>query len=49
MLTHLFARLHTAFASLFDALVPASEPHTNDVDPNEYWRYDPRFYYAWYW
>jgi hypothetical protein len=49
MVTHLFARLGTAFASLFVLPESASEPHTSDIDPSEYWRYDARFYYMWPW
>jgi hypothetical protein len=49
MVPHMFARLRTALASWFALPDPTAEPHTSDVNPNEYWRYHASFYYTWYW
>lgn len=46
MLPHIFSRLRTALAAWF--ALPDG-PHTNDIDPNEYWRYHAGFHSMWYW
>ena len=49
MVPHVFARLRTALASLFALPEPTSEPYTDDMNPNDDWRYHAGFYSMWYW